>query len=98
LLPSPFHSTTTIEEGNDIATVTFFTTKPLKKVTTIVVAFFYNKAIKKGDKSYRHLLLFKDKEEGDNNIYCHLCRCNTTTEEDDNALSSSFSSQTQRRR
>jgi len=26
-----FHTTTTIEEGNDIATVTFFVAKPLKR-------------------------------------------------------------------
>jgi len=93
-----FHSTTIIEKGDGIATVTFFTIKPSKKVITIVVAFFYNKTIKKDDGSYRHLLLFKHKEEGDNNIYRHLRHCNTTTEEDDNALSSSFSFQTQRRR
>jgi hypothetical protein len=62
-----FHSTTTtIEKGDGIDVVSFFVTKLLKKVTAIVITFFYNKAIEEGDGNcFRFLLLLKHREEGD---------------------------------
>jgi hypothetical protein len=48
-----FHNTTTIEIGEDIVVVTFFATKPPKKVMAIVVLCFCNKVIKEGDGSCR---------------------------------------------
>jgi hypothetical protein len=59
------HSTTTIEEGDDITAITFFATKPSKKAMVVAIFFFCNKAIEEGDKSYHRLLLFKHKKEGD---------------------------------
>jgi len=47
------HHTTTIEEGDNIATITFFVTKPQKAHATILCS----KAIKKDDKSCRLFLL-----------------------------------------
>ncbi len=44
----------TIEEGDDIAAVTFFATKPQKRRR---LPFLYNKAIEEGDGSYPFLLL-----------------------------------------
>jgi hypothetical protein len=65
LLPSPSSQHHPIEEGDEIAIVTIFVTKPLKNVTTIIITFFCNKAIEKGDGSPRCLLfLFKHREEG----------------------------------
>jgi hypothetical protein len=77
-----FHNTTTIEEGDNIVVVTFLTTKPLKKATTITITFFCNKAIVEGD---------------DSNCHC-LLHCNNIIEEDDDTLPLSSSFQTQRRR
>jgi hypothetical protein len=70
------HNTITIEEGNNIVAITFFVTKPLKKVTIVIVAIFCNKTIEKGDGSCC-LLLFL---------------CDTTTEKGDTNLESSPSS------
>ncbi len=55
------HSTPTIEEGDDITPITFFVVKPPKKAMVVVVAFFCNKAIEKGDgtKCYLFILLLK---------------------------------------
>jgi hypothetical protein len=62
------HNTTTIEEGNDIDVVTFFTTKPSKNVTIVAITFFCNKAIKEGDRSCHHRpLLLKHREKGNSN-------------------------------
>jgi len=61
------HSTTTIEEGDDIVVVTFFIAKPLKKATIIAVTIFCNKAIKEGDESCRTIILFyfSNREKGE---------------------------------
>jgi hypothetical protein len=62
------HNNTTIEDIDNIVAIIIFATKPLKKATTIVITFFCNKGIEKGDENYRRPLpLFKHKEEGDNN-------------------------------
>jgi hypothetical protein len=37
--PHILHNTTTIEEGDEITTITFFVEKPLKKAMTIIVIF-----------------------------------------------------------
>jgi hypothetical protein len=64
------HNNTAIEEGDNIAAVTFFTVKPLKKAMTIIIINFCNKTIKEGDGSCRLLFL----------LY------NTTIKESDNSL------------
>jgi hypothetical protein len=83
------HNTTTIEEGDDIVAVTFFTAKPLKEVMTVGVTIFYNKAIEEGDRICCLLLLLYNTtiEEGTGNSCCHfIFLYNTTTEEgDDNS-------------
>jgi hypothetical protein len=56
------NTTTTIEEGDDIAAITFLATKLLEKATVVTVNFFCNKPIEEGDGSYRLLILFKHKE------------------------------------
>jgi hypothetical protein len=76
-----FHNTTTIEEGDNIVVVTFLTTKPLKKATTITITFFCSKAIVEGD---------------DSNCHC-LLHCNNTIEENDDTLPLSSSFQTQKK-
>jgi len=59
-------TTTTIKEGNDIATITFFVTKPPKKAMVVVITFFRCKGIEESDENYCRLLLhFKHREEGD---------------------------------
>jgi hypothetical protein len=59
------HNTITMEEGDNIATVTFFVAKPLKKATMVTIIFLGSKAIEKGDGNCCHLfLLFKHKEKG----------------------------------
>jgi hypothetical protein len=64
-LSSPSSQHTTIEESDDIATITFFVAKPLKKAMSVDVAFFCNKTIEKGDGScYCLLLLLKYRKEG----------------------------------
>jgi hypothetical protein len=63
-----------------IDVVTFFAIEPPKNAVAITVAFFCSKAIEEGDRSCRHLLLlFKHKEEGNDNKLSSLSSCTTMT-------------------
>jgi len=91
------HNTTTIEKGDDIVAITFFTVKPSEKVTTIAVTLFLNKAIKEGDGNCSHFLLLCNTttEKGNGNNYHNLfVLYNTTTKKATTTIVITFFSKT----
>jgi hypothetical protein len=69
-------------------------------VRTIVITFFYNKAIEEGDENCHVVVFFSSQIEKKAKVASYRCllRCNITTKENNNTLSSFSSFLTQKRK